>query len=39
MPEILPKKVLKSSSAKEENILDWNQVLEKFKSSLSENIL
>ncbi len=38
MPEILPKKVLKSSSAKEENILDWNQVLEKFKSSFGNDI-
>tara|TARA_Y100001970_G_scaffold38380_1_gene47324 strand:- start:3375 stop:4769 length:1395 start_codon:yes stop_codon:yes gene_type:complete len=38
MPEILPKKVLKSSSAKEENILDWNQVLEKFKSSFGNDV-
>ena len=38
MPEILPKKILKNSSVKEENILDWNAVLEKFKLSFGNDV-
>ena len=38
MPEILPKKVLNNTSAKEENILDWNEVLKKFKSSFGNDV-
>ena len=33
MPEILSKKALNNTSAKEENVLDWKNILDKFKLS------
>jgi len=38
MPEILSKKVLNNISAKEENVLDWNEVLKKFKLSFGSDV-
>ena len=38
MPEILPKKNLYSSFAKEESLLNWNEVLKKFQKNFGKDI-
>ena len=38
MPEILSKKALNNTSAKEENVLDWKNILDKFKLSFGNDV-